>query len=107
MSDEPVDYGGLIFATVFIVGLIAAGYIGMESPILLLYLVASLVPLGWAVVVIVLLVKILNRLPVAEEKNNVSNRAEPTGALDGAGPGNNSVILEVKRDERGRILADE
>lgn len=109
MSDDAINM-------VWVVGILAFGaglvWTGAEYGLAVAAAVASVVlTSAWAVAVIVLLLKILDRLPAAEKEAAAPARkdepaaAVPAPALTGAqfSPG----LYEVKRDEQGRILADE
>lgn len=71
---------------------------------------AGVLTIAWAVAVIVLLLKILDRLPAAEKEAAAPERKdEPAAAAPAPAPTGAQFtpgLYEIKRDEQGRILAD-
>ena len=109
MNDDTI---GMVWAA----GILAFGavlvWIGAEYGLAVAVAVASgVLTVAWAVAVIVLLLKILDRLPAAKnEAADPERKGEPAAAVPApalTGAQFSAGLYEVKRDEQGRILADE
>lgn len=109
MNDEASEFALVVGFIAFTAGLIwAARAYGLA---ITLAVASGVLALVWAVAVIVLLVKILDRLPAAKKAAAAQAREdEPATSAPEAVPSGvqfSPGLYEIKRDDHGRILADE
>ncbi len=109
MKKTPVSVDLLPFGAValFIGALLALPHF-LKSPMLAIYLVLLALAVAWCVAVLILLVKILGRLPAPPDEDPNGGPAErPEDYEDDRSPIGRPNIYEVRRDETGRIIVED